>query len=59
MFGLISTPGWLGPRRVLCLLTMKTLLIVGATGLVGRAVLRLALADVSIGRVIAPTRRTR
>jgi len=57
MFGLISTPGWLGPRRVLCLLTMKTLLIVGATGLVGRAVLRLALADVSIGRVIAPTRR--
>jgi uncharacterized protein YbjT (DUF2867 family) len=36
---------------------MKTLLIVGATGLVGRAVLRLALEDASIGRVVAPTRR--
>ena len=36
---------------------MKTLLIVGATGLVGRAVLRLALADTAIGRVVAPTRR--
>jgi len=36
---------------------MKTLLIVGATGLVGRAVLRLALADANIGRVVAPTRR--
>ena len=36
---------------------MKTLLIVGATGLVGRAVLRLALADPAIGRVVVPTRR--
>lgn len=36
---------------------MKTLLIVGATGLVGRAVLRLALADPAIARVVAPTRR--
>ncbi len=36
---------------------MKTLLIVGATGLVGRAVLRLAPADTAIGRVVAPTRR--
>ena len=38
--------------------TMKSLLIVGATGLVGRAVLRLALADPAIARVIAPTRRS-
>ncbi len=36
---------------------MKTLLIAGATGLVGRAVLRLALADAAITRVVAPTRR--
>lgn len=36
---------------------MNTVLIVGATGLVGRAVLRLALADASINRVVAPTRR--
>jgi uncharacterized protein YbjT (DUF2867 family) len=36
---------------------MKTLLLVGATGLVGQAVLRQALADASIARVIAPTRR--
>lgn len=36
---------------------MKTVLIIGATGLVGRSVLRLALADVSISRVVAPTRR--
>ena len=36
---------------------MKTLLLVGATGLVGQAVLRQALADASIERVIAPTRR--
>ena len=36
---------------------MKTLLLVGATGLVGREVLRQALADASIERVIAPTRR--
>jgi uncharacterized protein YbjT (DUF2867 family) len=32
-------------------------MIVGATGLVGRAVLRQALADASIARVVAPTRR--
>jgi uncharacterized protein YbjT (DUF2867 family) len=36
---------------------MKTLLLVGATGLVGQEVLRQALADASIERVIAPTRR--
>ena len=36
---------------------MKTLLIAGATGLVGRAVLRLALADPAIVRVVVPTRR--
>lgn len=34
-----------------------TLLLVGATGAVGREVLRLALADTRIGRVIAPSRR--
>jgi uncharacterized protein YbjT (DUF2867 family) len=34
-----------------------TLLLVGATGLVGRAVLRLAIADPRIARVVAPTRR--
>ena len=37
--------------------TMKTLLIVGATGLVGRAVLRLALAEPAIAGVVVPTRR--
>lgn len=36
---------------------MKSVLIVGATGLVGRAVLRLALADAAIARVVVPTRR--
>ncbi len=36
---------------------MATLLLVGATGLVGREVLRLALADSRVSRVIAPTRR--
>ncbi len=36
---------------------METLLLVGATGLVGREALRQALADESIRRVIAPTRR--
>lgn len=36
---------------------MKSILIVGATGLVGRAVLRLALADASVARVVVPTRR--
>ncbi|MSU53500.1 MAG: NAD-dependent dehydratase [Opitutia bacterium] len=35
---------------------MKTLLIAGATGLVGRAVLRLALAEPAIARVVVPTR---
>jgi uncharacterized protein YbjT (DUF2867 family) len=34
-----------------------TLLLVGGTGAVGREVLRLALADERIARVIAPTRR--
>lgn len=36
---------------------MTTLLIVGATGLVGGHALRLALADPRITRVVAPTRR--
>ncbi len=36
---------------------MATVLLAGATGLVGREVLRLALADKGVGRVIAPTRR--
>lgn len=36
---------------------MKTLLLVGATGLVGQSVLRQALSDPRVGRVIAPTRR--
>lgn len=34
-----------------------TLLLVGATGLVGRHVLEFALADPRVGRVTAPTRR--
>jgi uncharacterized protein YbjT (DUF2867 family) len=33
------------------------LLIVGASGVVGRAVLKLALADARVGTVVAPTRR--
>jgi uncharacterized protein YbjT (DUF2867 family) len=44
-------------RTVLRWAVMKTLLLVGATGLVGRAVLRRALEDTTIERVIAPTRR--
>ncbi len=36
---------------------MERLLLLGATGLVGRAVLALALADNRVGTVIAPTRR--
>lgn len=36
---------------------MTTVLLVGATGLVGQAVLRLALADARVSRVVAPTRR--
>lgn len=36
---------------------MERLLVAGSTGLVGQAVLALALADTRIGRVIAPTRR--
>lgn len=36
---------------------MKTLLLVGATGLVGQSVLAQALADARIGKLIAPTRR--
>lgn len=35
----------------------KTLLLVGCTGLVGRHVLKLALADPRVARVVAPTRR--
>ncbi|MCM5570046.1 NAD(P)H-binding protein [Burkholderiaceae bacterium FT117] len=35
----------------------KTLLVLGATGQVGAQVLRLALADDRVGRVVAPTRR--
>ena len=36
---------------------MATVLLAGATGLVGREVLRLALSDREVGKVIAPTRR--
>lgn len=36
---------------------MKTLLLVGATGLVGQSVLTQALADSRFARVVAPTRR--
>lgn len=36
---------------------MKTLLLLGATGLVGRSVLDLAAADPAVGRIVAPTRR--
>lgn len=36
---------------------MKTLLVLGATGLVGRQILAAALAHSEVGRVIAPTRR--
>jgi uncharacterized protein YbjT (DUF2867 family) len=35
----------------------QRLLLVGSTGAVGQQVLRLALADVRVGRAIAPTRR--
>lgn len=35
---------------------MKTLLLLGATGMTGRALLQRALADPRIGRVVAPTR---
>jgi uncharacterized protein YbjT (DUF2867 family) len=35
----------------------KTLLLFGATGLVGQQVLQLALSDIRIARVIAPTRK--
>lgn len=37
---------------------MKSVMIVGATGLVGRAVLQLALMDASIARVVVPTRQS-
>lgn len=37
---------------------MTTLLILGSTGLVGQQLLKQALADPSIAKVIAPTRRT-
>lgn len=36
---------------------MTTLLLAGATGLVGQSVLRLALDDPRVARVVAPTRR--
>jgi uncharacterized protein YbjT (DUF2867 family) len=36
---------------------MKTLLLVGATGLVGQSVLRQALADPRVAKLVAPTRR--
>ena len=36
---------------------MKTLLLVGATGLVGQAVLQQALADARLAKLVAPTRR--
>ena len=36
---------------------MKTLLLVGATGLVGQALLAQALADRRVARLVAPTRR--
>lgn len=36
---------------------MTTLLLVGATGLVGQAVLRQALADARVTAIVAPTRR--
>lgn len=37
--------------------TPKTLFLVGATGLVGQAVLQRALGDPRVARIIAPTRR--
>ncbi len=36
---------------------MKTVMLVGATGLVGQQVLHKALASEQVGRVVAPTRR--
>ena len=36
---------------------MKTILLVGATGLVGQSVLASALADPRVTRLVAPTRR--
>ena len=36
---------------------MKSLLVVGATGLVGQSVLQQALADPRVARLVAPTRR--
>ena len=36
---------------------MKTVMLVGATGLVGQQVLQKALASAQVGRVVAPTRR--
>ncbi|MGD9869323.1 MAG: NAD(P)H-binding protein [Hyphomicrobiales bacterium] len=36
---------------------MTSLLVLGATGVVGREALRLALADARVTRVVAPTRR--
>jgi uncharacterized protein YbjT (DUF2867 family) len=36
---------------------MKTLLLAGATGLIGQSALQLALADARVDKVVAPTRR--
>ena len=36
---------------------MSRVLLCGATGLVGREVLRMALADATVTQVVAPTRR--
>ena len=36
---------------------MKTVLILGASGLVGGQLLKAALADPSVSRVVAPSRR--
>ena len=37
--------------------TGKTLLVLGGSGLVGMEILRQALADPQVSRVVAPTRR--
>ncbi len=52
----ISLLGWppINPTDT----TMKQLMLVGATGLVGSHVLRQALADPSVVRVVAPTRKS-
>ena len=59
MWGLIPTRGWLERGGPLCWRSMKTLLIVGATGLVGRAVLRLAPAERIAATLLAAVREAR